>query len=133
MMAEEKQKLSGGMKVAVYVITLIFLYLGGITFVPAVHVNEKQANSIAPSFSNVLMLLMGYYWGSSSKNKDPLFSGIPQIDKEAQDKAAELEFQRIIAARLAAKKEEEERLKLAEEEAAKVIQTAEDKSNEKIV
>lgn len=63
-----KQSLSGGMKVAIYIITLIFIYFGAVS-INTQYVNQDTATTIITYLQTVLTLLIGYYWGSSSKNK----------------------------------------------------------------
>ena len=54
-------------KVAVIIILLTLLYMGIISFVPDANVNAIFANRVITFFQNITMILIGYYYGTSTK------------------------------------------------------------------
>jgi ATP/ADP translocase len=59
--------MSQGLKVAVAIISLIFVFLAGVVFVPTTPEGNEHAKAIVQTLLSVLLLLVGYYWGASSK------------------------------------------------------------------
>ena len=60
-------QMSNTFKVAVIMILLMLIYMGVISFVSDANVNAIFANRIITFFQNVIMILVGYYWGTSTK------------------------------------------------------------------
>jgi NADH:ubiquinone oxidoreductase subunit 6 (subunit J) len=60
-------KMSAGMRVAVLVILVTFLYLFAVTFVPMFaplpEAGQNQANTITPYLLGILGILVGFYYG----------------------------------------------------------------------
>jgi hypothetical protein len=125
--------LSGGMKVAIYIITWIFVYLSAVTFVPMFAIfpeaGKAQSNIIVPFFLGVIGTLVGYYWGNSSKQKALKDT---QADDYAKAEAMELEEKRIAEANKESERVEAERLRKAKEEAERVINEAQKKGEENV-
>jgi hypothetical protein len=57
------------MKIATFIIFGIFIYLAGVTFLPDSFVSDKFANRIITYMQTILTLLIGYYWGTSTKTQ----------------------------------------------------------------
>ena len=66
-----EDKLGAALKVAVFIIILIFGYMGGVTFAPVTDAGNEHAKTIVPYFLGVASMLVGFYWGNSSKRQDP--------------------------------------------------------------
>jgi hypothetical protein len=64
--------LSSGMKVAVFILLVIFAYMGAVTFLPIPESGIKLADTIVPYLLGIIGVMVGYYWGSSSKGTPPL-------------------------------------------------------------
>ena len=122
------EPISGGLQVAVYIITLIFMYFGGVTFLTK-HVDVDIAKTIITYLQTILTLLIGYYWGNSSKQKAIKDS---QADDYAKAAATALEEKRIEAAKREAERIEAERLEQAELAAQKIIEEAQKKGEENV-
>lgn len=60
---------SKGFNFAVLITLLIMLYIAAITFVPVTKDGLEFAKTILPYLLGVLGILVGYYWGTSSKRK----------------------------------------------------------------
>jgi hypothetical protein len=60
------------MKVAVFILVLIIGYLTAATFLPIPESGIKLAGMIVPYFLSVIGVMVGYYWGASSKGTPPL-------------------------------------------------------------
>ena len=115
------KSLSGGMKVAVLIILLIFIYFGILIFYPIKPANKDQVVNTSSYLQTILTILITYYWGSSSKWKHPDQSS---IDEGAKEEAAKLEIERIEAAKKDAEKVEALRIDTAKKVAEEVITTA---------
>jgi amino acid permease len=122
------EAMSSGLKVAVYIITLIFIYFGYVTIF-ANTVNMDIVKTILTYLQTILTLLIGYYWGSSSKQK---ILRDTQADDYAKAEAMELEEKRIAEANKEAERVEAERLRKAKEEAERVINEAQKKGEENV-
>ena len=83
--------LSSGMKVAVFILVLIIGYLAAATFLPIPESGIKLADMIVPYFLGIIGVMVGYYWGSSSKGTQPLTP--VQI---AAVEAAEIKAEKVI-------------------------------------
>ena len=118
--------LSSGMKVAVYIVTLVFIYFI-LASIQSEYINAEIANTITTYLQSVLMLIVGYYWGASSKQKALMDS---QADDYAKAAATRLEEKRLEAAKQDASDKETARIKIAEEVAEEVIDEATAKSKE---
>ena len=60
------------MRIASFIIAGIFLYLFGVTFLPDSWINDKLSNLIITYMQTILTLLIGYYWGASTKTQGVL-------------------------------------------------------------
>ena len=114
------EPISGGLKVAIYIITLIFVYFIAAT-VKSEHIDADIAKNTSTYLQSILMLIAGYYWGNSSKQKLIKDS---EADEYAKAVVISLEEKRLEAAKQEAERLEKERLEKAEETAEKVIQEA---------
>jgi hypothetical protein len=122
------ETMSSGLKVAVYIITLIFVYFVLVS-IDTQYIDKEIAKTIITYLQTILTLLIGYYWGSSSKQK---VLRDTQADDYAQAAAMVLETKRIEAAKKEAERVEAERLKKAQEEAQKIIDNAQKKGEENV-
>ena len=69
---EQKEPLSGGMKVALLIMLLAFLYFVAVTFFTMPATGAEHSKTIVGfMLGTVFSTLIGYYWGSSSKGKPP--------------------------------------------------------------
>jgi uncharacterized membrane protein YozB (DUF420 family) len=59
--------MSKGLMVALLIVILIFLFLAGVVFIPTTPEGNEHAKAIVQTLLAVLLLLVGYYWGASSK------------------------------------------------------------------
>jgi len=64
---KEKEEMSVGMKFAMLIICLIFLFLGAVIFLPITPEGNEHAKTIVPYFLGIVTILVGFYWGTSSK------------------------------------------------------------------
>jgi len=87
--------ISGGMKVAVLIILLVFLYLSAASFLPALltseaaaRINKDQVSQITACLLSVFVLLVGYYWGAASKNKQEKDENIDNKEDQKEIKDA---------------------------------------------
>ena len=55
-------------KAAVGILVLSMIYLFAVTFTPDEYVNSIYANRIITYLQTIITLLIGYYWGTSTKN-----------------------------------------------------------------
>lgn len=77
-----QDKLSSGMKVAVYIITLIFIYLGAVSFIPETSLNDKVINTVVPFLLGIIATLVGYYWGNASKSNNSQTNTLTKPDQQ---------------------------------------------------
>lgn len=63
--ANEKREISLR-RIALYIITVCFLYLFMVTFLPLLSSETKLENNYSNTVVGIVLLLIGYYWGSSS-------------------------------------------------------------------
>ncbi len=61
----EKRELSLR-RIALYIITVCFLYLFAVTFLPVFYQGAKFENNYSNTVFGIILLLIGYYYGSSS-------------------------------------------------------------------
>lgn len=75
------QPFSGGLKVAIYIFTVCFIYIFAVTFAPMSDAGlEHSKTVIGFLMGTVFSCLLNYYWGSSSKrnnDKNPIDIVIP--------------------------------------------------------
>jgi hypothetical protein len=111
-----------GMKVALLIMLLAFLYLVAVTFIPMTDAGIEHSKTIVGFvIGTIFSTLVGYYWGNSSKNQPPVLSS---IDEAAKVEAARIESERIEAAKKEAAKAEAIRIEKAKEKAVDVIEEA---------
>jgi len=114
------QSLSGGMRVAVFIVLITFVYLFCVTFLPMPLSGAEHSKTIVGFLlGTVVGTLLNYYWGNSSKREQG-----SQTDNIAIDQASDLEQTRIDSAKEIATFVEDKRLKDAKEVAEKVIEEA---------
>jgi hypothetical protein len=58
-----------GMRIALVIMMVIFLYLFAITFLDMPEAGIEQAKTISPFLLGIIATMVGFYWGNSSKNK----------------------------------------------------------------
>ena len=63
------KNMSNMFKAAIGILLITILYLYGVTFTPEKYVNALFANRIVTYFQTIITLLIGYYWGTSTKNQ----------------------------------------------------------------
>jgi len=79
-----------GMRIALIIMMVIFLYLFAITFLEMPKAGVEQAKTISPFLLGVIATMVGFYWGNSSKNKQTT-----PVDDAAID-AAKVEAEKVI-------------------------------------
>lgn len=69
------------MKMAIFLMVSVILYLFLVTFIPDDYVSDKLAQRIVTYMQTILTILLGYYWGTSTKSggQKP-----PEIDNEKE-------------------------------------------------
>ena len=55
------------MKVAIFLMASVMIYMFGVTFLPDTWINDKLSNRIVTYMQTILTWLLGYYWGTSTK------------------------------------------------------------------
>jgi hypothetical protein len=114
-----------GIKIALLLMLITFIYLFSVTFFVMPEGGKEQAKTIVPFLlGSIFGTLMGFYWGN--KHKEPGDITLPPVasDDIAKAAAAALEAERIEAAKTLADEAERSRLAAAKETADKVIETA---------
>jgi Na+-driven multidrug efflux pump len=82
-----QQPLSGGMRVAVLIVLITFVYLFCVTFLPMPLAGAEHSKTIVGFLlGTVVASILNYYWGNSSKRNHPIV--------EAKNEAADLESER---------------------------------------
>lgn len=83
-------ELSTGLKVALLIILITFVYLFSVTHLPLSETGVDQAKTIVPFLlGSVFGTLMGFYWGNSKDKQSPALSPVDTAAVEAaQTKAA---------------------------------------------
>lgn len=89
---------SNGLKMAAYIVTLIFVCFI-LASIKSEYINSDIAETIVTYLQSVLMLIAGYYWGSSSKKQ-----GVPEFPK--MDEVIKSETEKLQAAQVEAVKKE---------------------------
>jgi hypothetical protein len=77
--------LSSGIKVAVFILVLILTYLTVATFAPIPATGVKLADMIVPYLLGIVGVMVGYYWGSSSKGGTPTLTPVQVAAVEAAE------------------------------------------------
>jgi hypothetical protein len=79
--------MSIGIKVALLIILITFIYLFSVTHMPLTDTGVDQAKTIVPFLlGSVFGTLMGFYWGTS---KDRQSAALSPVDKAAVEAAPE--------------------------------------------
>jgi len=73
---DDVKGLTVGVKVAMLIMVIMFLYLFCVTFLEIPQVGNEHAKTIVPYFLGVFTTLVGVYWGTSKKDQDA-----PPIDR----------------------------------------------------
>lgn len=94
--------MSAGMKVAVVIILITFLYLFAVTFWPMTRDGAEQAKTITPFLlGTVIGTLIGFYYGNKSKQQEQT-----PVDTAAVE-AAQVKVKEVIETKIEAEKKED--------------------------